>query len=92
MLGVCDVERKRDTLATRGSNARRPVYPSPASAPAGYCHRTSIAHRPSRTSMISSTPLLRTLEFGMSAFIAARNPRSVASCVETTPPWAKVAP
>jgi len=70
MLGVCDVERKRDALATRGSNARRPVYPSPASAPAGCCHRTSIAHRPSRTSMIFSTPLLRTLEFGMSAFTA----------------------
>ena len=72
MLGVCDVERKRDALATRGSNARRPVYPSPASAPAGCCHRTSIAHRPSKTSMIFSMPLLRTLEFGMSAFTAGR--------------------
>jgi hypothetical protein len=37
----------------------------------GWCHRTSISHRSSETSMIFSMPLLRTLEFGMSAFTAA---------------------
>ena len=36
----------------------------------GWCHRTSISHRPSKTSMIFSMPLLRTLQFGMSAFTA----------------------
>jgi hypothetical protein len=38
------------------------------------CYRTGIAHRRSRTSMIFSTPILRTLEFGMSAFTAALLP------------------
>ncbi len=37
-----------------------------------WCHRTSISHRPSKTSMIFSMPLLRPLEFGMSVFTAGR--------------------
>ena len=36
----------------------------------GYCHLANIAHQPSKTSMIFSMPLLRTLELGMSAFTA----------------------
>jgi hypothetical protein len=40
----------------------------------GCCHRTSIAHRPSKTSMIFTMPLLRPLEFGLSAFTAAQTP------------------
>jgi hypothetical protein len=44
----------------------------PRQARCGWCHRTSICHRPSKTSMIFSMPLLRTLEFGMSAFTAGR--------------------
>ena len=42
----------------------------PRHARCGWCHRTSISHRPSKTSMIFSMPLLRTVEFGMSAFTA----------------------
>ena len=35
-----------------------------------WCHCASISHRPSKTSMIFRMPLLRTLQFGMSAFTA----------------------
>jgi hypothetical protein len=48
-----------------------------------YCHLANIAHQPSKTSMIFSMPLLRTLEFGMSAFTAART----RSCERRFPSW-----
>ena len=40
-----------------------------------WCHRASISHRPSKTSMIFSMLLLRTLQFGMSAFTAGKHKR-----------------